>query len=58
VQGYDHAGTTLRLQVRTAPTRQDEVCRELRRRIQMEFQRQGIAVAGGGPAGATGAALT
>src|SRR6202035_2458687 len=38
VQGYDHAGTTLRLQVRTAPTRQDEVCRELRRRIQMELQ--------------------
>ena len=44
VQGYDHAGTTLRLQVRTMPTRQDEVCRELRRRIQMELQRQGIAV--------------
>ena len=58
VQGYDQTGATLRLQVRTAPTRQDEVCRELRRRIQMEFQRQGIAVAGGGPAGATGAALT
>src|SRR6266404_4371886 len=58
LQGYDHAGATLRLQVRTAPTRQDEVCRELRRRIQMEFQRQGIAVAGGGPAGSAGAALT
>jgi len=58
VQGYDQTGATLRLQVRTAPTRQDEVCRELRRRIQMEFQRQGIAAAGGGPAGATGAALT
>jgi small conductance mechanosensitive channel len=55
VQGYDRTGTTLRLQVRTAPTRQDEVCRELRRRIQMEFQRQGIGVASGGP---TGAALT
>ena len=47
VQGYDQTGTTLRLQVRTAPTRQDEVCRELRRRIQMELQRQGIAVASG-----------
>jgi small-conductance mechanosensitive channel len=52
VQGYDPTGATLRLQVRTAPTRQDEVCRELRRRIQIEFQRQGIAVASGRPAGA------
>jgi moderate conductance mechanosensitive channel len=58
VQGYDPAGTTLRLQVRTAPTRQDEVCRELRRRIQIELQRQGIAVTSGQPAGGTGAALT
>jgi moderate conductance mechanosensitive channel len=58
VQGYDHAGTTLRLQVRTAPTRQDEVCRELRRRIQMELQRQGIAITSGKLAGGTGAALT
>ena len=58
VQGYDQAGTTLRLQVRTTPTRQDEVCRELRRRIHMEFQKQGIAVASGGAAGAAGAALT
>jgi small conductance mechanosensitive channel len=48
VQAYDHGGTTVRLQVRTVPTRQDEVCRELRRRVQMELQRQGIAVAGGG----------
>jgi small-conductance mechanosensitive channel len=47
VQQYDHAGTTFRLQVRTLPTRQDEVCRELRRRVQMELQRQGIAVASG-----------
>jgi small-conductance mechanosensitive channel len=43
LQGYDHQGPKVRLQVRTAPTRQDEVCRELRRRIQMELQRQGIA---------------
>jgi len=42
VQAYDHFAPTLRLQVRTVPTRQEEVCRELRRRIQMEFQRQGI----------------
>lgn len=47
VQGYDQTGTTLRLQVRTVPTRQDEVCRELRRRIQMELQRQGIAAVSG-----------
>jgi hypothetical protein len=31
--------------VRTAPTRQDEVARELRRRIQLEFQKQGIPLA-------------
>ena len=58
VQGYDQAGTTLRLQVRTTPTRQDEVCRELRRRIHIEFQRQGIAVNERMPAGGAGAALT
>jgi moderate conductance mechanosensitive channel len=58
VQQYDQMGATLRLQVRTAPTRQDEVCRELRRRIQIEFQRQGIAVDNRGTAGAAGAALT
>jgi small-conductance mechanosensitive channel len=42
VQGFDRHASTVRLQVRTAPTRQDEVARELRRRIQTEFQRQGI----------------
>src|SRR5260370_5279027 len=57
VQQYDQMGATLRLQVRTAPTRQDEVCRELRRRIQIEFQRQGIAGENRGQAGAAGAAL-
>jgi len=45
VQGLDGASSTMRLQVRTAPTRQDEVARELRRRIQIEFQRQGIPLA-------------
>jgi small-conductance mechanosensitive channel len=45
VQSYDRNATVVRLQVRTAPTRQDEVTRELRRRIQIEFQRQGIPVA-------------
>jgi small conductance mechanosensitive channel len=53
VQDYGASGTTLRLQVRTAPTRQDEVCRELRRRIQMELQRQGIANADRGPSGSS-----
>lgn len=42
VHGYDRNGCTIRLQTRTAPTRQDEVARELRRRIQIEFQRQAI----------------
>jgi moderate conductance mechanosensitive channel len=42
VQAYDRNASTLRLQVRTLPTRQDEVSRELRRRIQIEFQRQCI----------------
>jgi moderate conductance mechanosensitive channel len=42
IQEYDQSASTVRLQVRTAPTRQDEVSRELRRRIQLEFQRQGI----------------
>ena len=42
VQSFDRAASTVRLQVRTVPTRQEEVSRELRRRIQLEFQRQGI----------------
>ncbi len=42
VQNFDRTSSTVRLQVRTAPTRQDEVARELRRRIQVEFQRQRI----------------
>ncbi|HTQ61426.1 MAG TPA: mechanosensitive ion channel family protein [Candidatus Solibacter sp.] len=42
VQAFDRSASTVRLQIRTAPTRQDEVSRELRRRIQTEFQRQGI----------------
>jgi small-conductance mechanosensitive channel len=42
VENLDRNGTTVRLQIRTAPNRQDEVSRELRRRIQMEFQRRGV----------------
>ena len=44
VQSFDRTSSTVRLQVRTAPTRQDEVARELRRRIQVEFQKQGIPI--------------
>ena len=45
VQSIDRTASIVRLQVRTAPTRQDEVARELRRRIQLEFQKQGIPLA-------------
>jgi small conductance mechanosensitive channel len=45
VQAYNRDATVVRLQVRTAPTRQDEVSRELRRRIQLEFQRFNIPLA-------------
>jgi moderate conductance mechanosensitive channel len=45
VQAYGPMGPTFRIQVRTAPTRQDEVSRELRRRIQIEFQRRSIPIA-------------
>jgi moderate conductance mechanosensitive channel len=49
VQAFDRAASTLRLQVRTAPTRQDEVSRELRRRIQAEFQRRNIPLSSAQP---------
>jgi len=42
LQSYDQNASTVRLQVRTAPARHEDVSRELRRRIQIEFQRQGI----------------
>lgn len=44
VHSYDRTASTVRMQARTAPTRQDEVARELRRRVQLEFQRRGIPV--------------
>jgi moderate conductance mechanosensitive channel len=44
VQEFGRTASTIRLQVRTTPTRQDEVTRELRRRIQAEFLKQGIPV--------------
>ena len=42
VQSLDRNATLVRLQARTAPTRQDDVARELRRRIHVELQRRGI----------------
>ena len=46
LQSFDQASSTVRLQVRTAPSRQDDVARELRRRIQLEFQRRDLPVGG------------
>lgn len=42
VESLTPTGTAIRLQVRTVPTRQDDVARELRRRIQNEFAMRGI----------------
>ena len=42
VQSYDRNASVIRLQVKTLPMRQEEISRELRRRIQLEFQKQGI----------------
>jgi moderate conductance mechanosensitive channel len=44
LQSYDQNVSTVRLQMRTAPARHEDVARELRRRIQIEFQKQGIAL--------------
>lgn len=46
VESLAFSGTTVRLQVRTAPTRQDDVARELRRRIQIELAGRGIQLGG------------
>jgi small-conductance mechanosensitive channel len=46
VESLASNGTTVRLQVRTAPTRQDDVARELRRRIQIELTGRGIQLGG------------
>jgi len=42
LQSFDQTACTVRLQVPTAPSRTKDVARELRRRIQLEFQRQGV----------------
>jgi len=46
VESLSPAGATVRVQARTAPTRQDDVARELRRRIQIQLQQRGIHLAG------------
>ena len=43
IEALTLAGASLRLQVRTAPTRQDDVARELRRRIRARFEQEGIS---------------
>ena len=57
LQSFDPAGPTVRLQVRTVPTRQDEVSRELRRRIHLEFHKQGIPLSNVQRVELTGASL-
>jgi len=42
VETFGPAGSTLRLQLRTVPGRQDDAARELRRRIQHRFDREQI----------------
>lgn len=46
VESLSQSGYTLRLQVRTAPTRQDDVARELRRRVKARFDELGIRLSG------------
>jgi len=46
VESLTANGTILRIQVRTAPNRQDDVARELRRRIQTGFSERGIELGG------------
>src|SRR5579872_4233302 len=46
VESLSANGTSVRLQVRTAATRQDDVARELRRRIQIELAGRGIQLGG------------
>ncbi len=46
VDAIGPAGAKIVLQVRTAPTRQDDVARELRRRISAGFEKEGIRTIG------------
>jgi moderate conductance mechanosensitive channel len=42
VHAYDRNASVARVQMRTLPMRHEEISRELRRRIQLAFQREGI----------------
>lgn len=42
VHAYDRNASVVRVQMRTLPMRHEEISRELRRRIQLAFQREGI----------------
>jgi len=44
VEALNVSGATLRVQLRTVPTRQHDVARELRRRIQARFEQQQISL--------------
>ncbi len=46
VDSVGSGGANLLVQVRTAPTRQDDVARELRRRISAQFEKEGIRTGG------------
>ena len=46
VESLTLAGATLRVQVRALPTRQDDIARELRRRIQARFAQEQISLSG------------
>jgi small conductance mechanosensitive channel len=46
IESLTAAGATLRLYARTAPNRQDDVARELRRRIHMALAARGIRLDG------------
>jgi moderate conductance mechanosensitive channel len=46
VQSYDRNASVVRIQVRTLPMRQEEISRELRRRIQLAFQKEHIPLTG------------
>jgi len=46
VESLTLGGVTLRIQLRTAPTRQHDVARELRRRIRLRFEQENIPLGG------------
>jgi small conductance mechanosensitive channel len=46
VEAVGTTGATVRLQVRTVPTRQYDVARELRRRVRSRFEQEGLGMGG------------